>query len=251
VTQEPDYEFKFSSGQMVMIICGLLGVMLLCFMGGLVLGKKESAVDSGRPALASKAPAEQSKPAKPASTKAPQPAPTSQRKPATQRVSSKPPAPKPATATPKATAQAKDAEAKAPPKVEAGKTEKPAAPTETEAKPAEDKPPATEPAPTAEKPVAAEPAPEEPAAQEPAPSKPSEGRFTIQVASSRDKSKGEQFVENLIKAGYEARLEEARIGDVVWFRVRVGSYATRDQAKASLGKLKAVRQFADSYVVEK
>ena len=51
--------------------------------------------------------------------------------------------------------------------------------------------------------------------------------------------------------GVDARLEEARIGDVVWFRVRVGSYATRDQAKASLAKLRTVRQFADSYVVEK
>ena len=109
MTQEPDYEFKFSSGQMVMIICGLLGVMLLCFMGGLVLGKKESAV----PALASKPPVEQ---AKPASTKAPKPATASQRKPTVKRVSSKAPAPKPAapkpaTATPKAAAQAKDVQA--------------------------------------------------------------------------------------------------------------------------------------------
>ncbi len=248
MTQEPDYEFKFSSGQMVMIICGLLGVMLLCFMGGLVLGKKESAV----PALASKPPVEQ---AKPASTKAPKPATASQRKPTVKRVSSKAPAPKPAapkpaTATPKAAAQAKDVQAKVP-KTEAAKIEKPATAAKPEPKPTEDKPPAPKPAPTAETPVAAKAAPETPVTEEPAPSKLSEGRWTIQVASSRDKSKGEQFVKNLKKAGYDARLEEARIGDVVWFRVRVGSYATRDQAKTSLGKLRTVRQFADSYVVEK
>ena len=64
------------------------------------------------------------------------------------------------------------------------------------------------------------------------------GGMTIQVASLKDAAAAEQIVANLKKDGYPAFLARSVIpGKGIWFRVRVGSYATREQAAADIERL--------------
>ncbi|WP_319522133.1 SPOR domain-containing protein [uncultured Desulfosarcina sp.] len=64
------------------------------------------------------------------------------------------------------------------------------------------------------------------------------GVLTIQVASLKDGAAAEQIVANLKKDGYPAFLARSVIpGKGLWFRVRVGSYANREQAAADIERL--------------
>ncbi|BBO76249.1 SPOR domain-containing protein [Desulfosarcina widdelii] len=64
------------------------------------------------------------------------------------------------------------------------------------------------------------------------------GTLTLQVASLKDGAAAEQIVANLKKDGYPAFLARSVIpGKGLWFRVRVGSYATREQAAADIERL--------------
>lgn len=58
-----------------------------------------------------------------------------------------------------------------------------------------------------------------------------EPTFTVQVSSSRDKDDTERLADRLKDAGWDARVVAADIeGRGRWYRVRVGRYATRDEA---------------------
>jgi cell division protein FtsN len=64
------------------------------------------------------------------------------------------------------------------------------------------------------------------------------GTLTIQVASVKDGAAAERIVANLKKDGYSAFLVRSVIpGKGLWFRVRVGSYANREQAAADIDRL--------------
>jgi cell division septation protein DedD len=64
------------------------------------------------------------------------------------------------------------------------------------------------------------------------------GMLTIQVASLKDGAAAERIVANLKKEGYPAFLVRSVIpGKGLWFRVRVGSYANREQAAADIDRL--------------
>jgi len=64
------------------------------------------------------------------------------------------------------------------------------------------------------------------------------GTLTIQVASMKDGEAAERIVANLKKEGYPAFLARSVIpGKGLWFRVRVGSYANREQAAADIDRL--------------
>ena len=66
----------------------------------------------------------------------------------------------------------------------------------------------------------------------------SAGTLTIQVASMKDGAAAERIVANLKKEGYPAFLARSVIpGKGLWFRVRVGSYANREQAAADVDRL--------------
>ena len=81
---------------------------------------------------------------------------------------------------------------------------------------------------------AAAPAPT-PAAQAPAPPA---GRLTIQVASMKDGPAAERIVANLKNGGYPAYLSRIVIPQKgLWFRVRVGSYDTPEQAATDMERL--------------
>lgn len=64
------------------------------------------------------------------------------------------------------------------------------------------------------------------------------GKLTIQVASMKDGAAAERIVANLKKEGYPAFLARSVIpGKGLWFRVRVGSYTSREQAAADIERL--------------
>lgn len=71
----------------------------------------------------------------------------------------------------------------------------------------------------------------------------STGIFSVQVAAYNHKADAETLVSALIKRGYQARVD----GDTVPFRVRIGRYATENDAEAALKRIKAKRM--DGFVV--
>ena len=69
------------------------------------------------------------------------------------------------------------------------------------------------------------------------------GQFTIQVAAMKDGAAAERIVANLKKDGYSAYLSRIVIpGKGLWFRVRVGSYSSREQAAADMQRLARSKQ---------
>lgn len=68
------------------------------------------------------------------------------------------------------------------------------------------------------------------------------GRFTIQIAASKDIKSAERLVATLRKKGFQAYQIRAEVaGKGVWYRVRVGAFEDRRAAKKFLEKLKASR----------
>ena len=63
--------------------------------------------------------------------------------------------------------------------------------------------------------------------------------YTIQAAAVKDPQDADQLVEKLKKAGYPAYRVIGKIpGKGVWFRVRVGTYKGKAEARAVMNKLK-------------
>jgi cell division protein FtsN len=83
------------------------------------------------------------------------------------------------------------------------------------------------------------------------PSKLSEmkGEFTVQVIAYREKSRAEETAKNLEFSGYPSFVQKIPMKGGDWYTVRIGHYASRDEAK------KAVQSFAEQlqahYVIDK
>jgi DedD protein len=87
-----------------------------------------------------------------------------------------------------------------------------------------------EPEPRAAEPKAAEPK-AEPKAAEP---KAVAGKFTLQLSSFQDRAEADAFVTQMKQAGYAPYVVQAEVeGKGTWFRVRVGDYASYDEAIAA------------------
>ncbi|MBP8975591.1 MAG: SPOR domain-containing protein [Bacteroidetes bacterium] len=75
------------------------------------------------------------------------------------------------------------------------------------------------------------------------------GEYTVQVIVFKDKAHAEEAKENLEVAGYPAFVERVQLKGGSWYRVCVGKYPTREDAK------KAVETFAPqlqaNYVIDK
>jgi cell division protein FtsN len=61
------------------------------------------------------------------------------------------------------------------------------------------------------------------------------GVYSVQVAAYNHKADAEKLVGTLIKRGYSARVD----GTVTPFRVRIGRYATENDAENALKRIKA------------
>jgi cell division septation protein DedD len=71
-----------------------------------------------------------------------------------------------------------------------------------------------------------------------------EPRFTVQVGAFKARSQAEALRGRLAGNGQEAYVTEVETGGVTQYRVRVGSFATRDAARDAAAQLGAERQLA-------
>lgn len=67
-------------------------------------------------------------------------------------------------------------------------------------------------------------------------------RFTIQVAAFRTRPQAENMRQALVKDGYDAYVSEIQGPNVARYRVRVGTYPTRDNAQEAARRLAAERR---------
>jgi cell division protein FtsN len=71
-----------------------------------------------------------------------------------------------------------------------------------------------------------------------------EGGFTVQVASYRTRQAADSLRQSLVSSGYDAYLVESATADGVRYRVRVGTFPTRQAASAAAAKLTSQRPLA-------
>ncbi len=60
---------------------------------------------------------------------------------------------------------------------------------------------------------------------------PGEGKYTIQVSSFTEREKATELVTRLIRKKYPAYITSAKISQTTWYRVRVGRFASREEAQ--------------------
>ena len=67
------------------------------------------------------------------------------------------------------------------------------------------------------------------------------GNFTVQIGAFRTESRAHEAITKYKAMGYDAYIEEAKVGegDRVWFRVRIGRYQRSSEAKRIADELNA------------
>jgi cell division septation protein DedD len=68
------------------------------------------------------------------------------------------------------------------------------------------------------------------------------GRFTVQVSSWTNKEKAEAEASRLSTAGFSAFVENAMVGGETWHRVRVGRYASSQEAQEAASQVQKVAE---------
>jgi cell division septation protein DedD len=82
-------------------------------------------------------------------------------------------------------------------------------------------------------------------------SKPAEGgTWTVQVLASTDLLQAVILARQLRAKGYDAFTAEEKLGQVTWYRVRVGRYDTQDGAQAAEQRLRRQEQMEAAYVTK-
>jgi cell division septation protein DedD len=64
-----------------------------------------------------------------------------------------------------------------------------------------------------------------------------DGAYTVQFAAWHSSAKAERQVQLLSGAGYDTYVDEARVKGSQWYRVRVGRFATRAEARPTADRL--------------
>lgn len=130
-------------------------------------------------------------------------------------------------------------------------------PAEKTAKPeSKESKPQTKEAPPAPKPVEkkTEKTPSPEAAPKPAPpvetaeSKESGKGWTVQVNAFPDEKSAKTWVDRLKNKGYKAYVAEANAKGKIWYRVRVGQYNTREEAKKVEEALKTKENYTKAFI---
>jgi septal ring-binding cell division protein DamX len=80
------------------------------------------------------------------------------------------------------------------------------------------------------------------------PSGPS-GRWSVQVQATKDEEAAQSLVKQLRDRGYAPVMNKIQKGGDVWYRIRVGSFATEDAARASVIRLRRDGKFSQAYLV--
>ncbi len=115
--------------------------------------------------------------------------------------------------------------------------------------PAPQTPAPTEPAPQPQTQTPPAEQPETPTATTPAPAPTGVGGFTVQVRSSPNEADAKAAVASLAAAGFEAYVVRADLGARgVWYRVRVGRFESRDDARKTAAKLRSSGGASDAII---
>ena len=78
----------------------------------------------------------------------------------------------------------------------------------------------------------------------PAPSEGTEARFTVQVGAFKARSQADALRARLASGGQQAYVSEVEADGATQYRVRVGSFATREAAREAAARLAGERQLA-------
>ena len=70
----------------------------------------------------------------------------------------------------------------------------------------------------------------------------------MQVKSSQDRATADVWLDRLTDKGYEAFIVGAHIRGRTWYRVRVGNFATRQEAEKVRQTLESEEGFSDAFV---
>jgi DedD protein len=69
--------------------------------------------------------------------------------------------------------------------------------------------------------------------------------FNIQIEAVMDKSGADEMVSRLKSLGYNAQESKVELNDQIWYRVRIGPYASADEATAAQNRLR--EQYRQAY----
>jgi cell division protein FtsN len=105
-------------------------------------------------------------------------------------------------------------------------------------------------------PPATAPRPSGPGATTPAPGAPpttlprtsARGGYTVEASPTRSRSEAEQLLGTLRRRGYDATLVEVERDGDTWYRLRVGRYATSEQATETMRRLRDVEGVTHVFV---
>ena len=78
----------------------------------------------------------------------------------------------------------------------------------------------------------------------PAAASEAEPRFTVQVGAFKARSQADALRARLVASGQQAYVSEVEVDGVAQYRVRIGSFATREAAREAAGRLAGERQLA-------
>ncbi|MBI3757535.1 MAG: SPOR domain-containing protein [Deltaproteobacteria bacterium] len=76
---------------------------------------------------------------------------------------------------------------------------------------------------------------------------PAQGRWSVQVQALRDKEGARQLVRKLQSQGYAPMVNRVVRDGEVWYRVRVGSFASSEEARISVERLRREGKFPQAY----
>ena len=77
----------------------------------------------------------------------------------------------------------------------------------------------------------------------------SDGKYTIQVSAHTSMEKAREVEDGLRKDGLESYLVEANVNGIIYYRVRVGKFSSKDDALKAVQKIKETPQGRDSMIL--
>ncbi len=76
---------------------------------------------------------------------------------------------------------------------------------------------------------------------------PAQGRWSVQVQALRDEEGARELIRRLQSQGYEPMISRVVRDGEVWYRVRVGSFASSEEARTSVERLRREGKFPQAY----
>jgi cell division septation protein DedD len=83
------------------------------------------------------------------------------------------------------------------------------------------------------------------------PQPPTNAKYTLQITAKPSEAEARQVAQKIIEAGLDAKIIKATVDDgKTWYRVRVGAFATRDEAKQYGEQLKRSGRIESYFVTD-